>query len=438
MAIELKQSTATTILFGPFLDSTDGVTPETGLATAMDNATTGIRLSKNGGNMVDRNDSNVPTHDEDGFYNVQIDATDTNTLGSLQLEYSDSTTCTPLRMDVQVVSANYWDTKYGADAFDVNVIQINGQTQVNPGASGGLFIAGTNAPVTITGSGNALTLQSTGSDGSGMVSLGNGTGNGLTFQGGSTGGHGMNCVGGAGDATNNAGDGIRAFGGASPSTASRAAGDGIRAVGGAGDDTAGVNSAGSGIQTVGGGGDVSTAIAGRGIIASAGTDGGAGGNAGMRVQAVGPGAEHAFVCAATGSGSGIATLGGPTNGHGLYALGDGTGNGIHGESGDGTTGDGIHGLASSTNGNGMSLTGSGTGSDLDALDASIPELGVAAPSSTPSIRTGIMLPYMALRNKTDVQTSGTDALEIHNDAGTLITSKLITDDGSDYSEAKMT
>jgi len=73
-----------------------------------------------------------------------------------------------------------------------------------------------------------------------------------------------------------------------------------------------------------------------------------------------------------------------------------------------------------------------------ALDAAISELAQGAPSATPSVRTGIMLMYMALRNKLDVQTSGTDALEVHADDGTQIAIKLLSDDGSDYSEAKMT
>jgi hypothetical protein len=74
----------------------------------------------------------------------------------------------------------------------------------------------------------------------------------------------------------------------------------------------------------------------------------------------------------------------------------------------------------------------------DALDTAISELGVAAPTATPTLRTGLMLLYMALRNKLVVQTSGTDAIEIYNDAGTLIAQKLITDDSSDYTEAEMT
>ena len=73
----------------------------------------------------------------------------------------------------------------------------------------------------------------------------------------------------------------------------------------------------------------------------------------------------------------------------------------------------------------------------DILDTAIPELGVAAPTATPTLRTGLMLLYMALRNKLVVQTSGTDALEVYNDAGTKIASKLLTDDSSDYTESKM-
>ena len=72
-----------------------------------------------------------------------------------------------------------------------------------------------------------------------------------------------------------------------------------------------------------------------------------------------------------------------------------------------------------------------------ALDTAISELGVAIPTATPTLRTGLMLLYMALRNKTVVQTSGTDALEIYDDSDVLITKKLLTDDGSDYTEAEM-
>jgi hypothetical protein len=73
----------------------------------------------------------------------------------------------------------------------------------------------------------------------------------------------------------------------------------------------------------------------------------------------------------------------------------------------------------------------------DAIDTVISELGVAAPTATPTLRTGLMLLYMMARNKLVVQTSGTDALEVYNDAGTKICGKLLTDDGSDFTEAEM-
>lgn len=73
----------------------------------------------------------------------------------------------------------------------------------------------------------------------------------------------------------------------------------------------------------------------------------------------------------------------------------------------------------------------------DALNTAISELGVAAPTATPTVRTALMLMYMALRNKLVVQTSGIDAIEIYNDAGTKICAKTITDDGADYTENEM-
>jgi hypothetical protein len=67
---------------------------------------------------------------------------------------------------------------------------------LTPGAAGGLLIAGTNAPVTITGSGNALTLTSTGGDGNGLIATGNGTGDGIHAEAGAT-GFGLHALGGA-------------------------------------------------------------------------------------------------------------------------------------------------------------------------------------------------------------------------------------------------
>ncbi len=73
-----------------------------------------------------------------------------------------------------------------------------------------------------------------------------------------------------------------------------------------------------------------------------------------------------------------------------------------------------------------------------ALDTAISELSAATqPTATPTLRTGLMLLYMALRNRIDIDT-GTATKEVFNDAGSLVTSKALTDLSGVYSEAQMT
>ena len=67
---------------------------------------------------------------------------------------------------------------------------------------------------------------------------------------------------------------------------------------------------------------------------------------------------------------------------------------------------------------------------VGALD----ELAQAAPSATPTQSAALMLLYMALRNKVDVTAT---FKEVHNDIGTVITKKALSDDGTTYSEAEM-
>lgn len=99
------------------------------------------------------------------------------------------------------------------------------------GAAGGVFIAGTNAPVTITGAGDALTLLSTGSSGAGLRATGNGSGSGIEAQSGSgSTGYGIHAQSNADN-----GYGLRADGsgtGAGVSAKGGLLGSGLEAVGG--------------------------------------------------------------------------------------------------------------------------------------------------------------------------------------------------------------
>lgn len=115
----LKQSTAVTVKIGPFVDDTDGKTAETGLTISQAD----IRLSKNGGNIAQSNNSAGATHDELGYYDVPLDTTDTNTLGTLRVLISESGAL-PVWQDFMVVPANVWDSLFGADKLQVHADEI--------------------------------------------------------------------------------------------------------------------------------------------------------------------------------------------------------------------------------------------------------------------------------------------------------------------------
>lgn len=127
----LKQSTAATIKLGPFVDDSDGKTAETGLTISQAD----IRLSKNGGDIAQKNNSAGATHDELGYYNVPLDTTDTNTLGTLKVIVSVSGAL-PVFADFMVITAEAYDTLCGTDHFtvdlngtpSVNVVQISGDS----------------------------------------------------------------------------------------------------------------------------------------------------------------------------------------------------------------------------------------------------------------------------------------------------------------------
>ena len=118
---ELKVSTAVDILLGPFLDDGDGDTADA-------DAVLDVELSKNGQALAD-SESAAPSHDAagtvDGYYNCILGTTDTNTLGLLTVvaHHADDL---PVRQDYQVVTANYWDSKYSTDKLDVSIVQILG------------------------------------------------------------------------------------------------------------------------------------------------------------------------------------------------------------------------------------------------------------------------------------------------------------------------
>lgn len=115
----LRQSTAVTVKMGPFLDATDGDTEMTALTISQAD----IRLTKNGGAFAQTNNAAGATHDENGFYGVPLDTTDTNTLGALKVFIHEATALS-VWQDFMVVPANVWDSLFGADKLQVHVDEM--------------------------------------------------------------------------------------------------------------------------------------------------------------------------------------------------------------------------------------------------------------------------------------------------------------------------
>ena len=132
MTTLLKQSTATTIVIGPFVDDTDGKTPETGLTISQGD----VLLWKQGGTtLAQKTDATAATHRSNGLYTVPLDATDTGTLGQLIVSVTESGAL-PVRHNYMVVPANVWDSYFSTDKLEVDVAQWLGTAAATPTTAG--------------------------------------------------------------------------------------------------------------------------------------------------------------------------------------------------------------------------------------------------------------------------------------------------------------
>jgi len=241
MTIELKTNTATRITVGPFLDKTDGITPETTLTATNEHLTLVVdtagvptlvldaNATASGGN----NDMVHVTNDDAGYYDLELTQAQLNYVGNAKLSINYVTDHLPVFHEIAIVSAQYWDAKYGTGNFSANIITCNGGAVPSgaipnavAGAAGGVAIAGSNAATTfatltvtaattLTGNvaladGITVAAPSTGNR-AGVTITGNGTGAGVNLTGGAT-GPGLLASGGGNNAS---ADGIRvAAGGA--------------------------------------------------------------------------------------------------------------------------------------------------------------------------------------------------------------------------------
>ena len=113
----LRQSTASQkILLGSFLDDTDGKTAETGLTIA----NTDIKLWKGGATTEASKNSGGATHIAGGRYYAVLDATDTNTVGMLEVNVHVAGAL-PVRRQFYVLEEAVYDALFAASAAGYQV-----------------------------------------------------------------------------------------------------------------------------------------------------------------------------------------------------------------------------------------------------------------------------------------------------------------------------
>lgn len=161
--MRLKQSTAVVIPFGPALLPADGLTLVTSLVSAIDNAATGIMLSKNGGAKAVRHATvTASTYDAYGDYRVTLDTTDTNTLGSLRAAFANNTGVLPIWQDFEVVPANVYDSQIGSTStfLKADIAAINTVTADAPLLDGNVAadVIGT-VSTAVNGAGSATSFS---------------------------------------------------------------------------------------------------------------------------------------------------------------------------------------------------------------------------------------------------------------------------------------
>lgn len=132
--IFLKQSTAATLRVGPFMDATDGVTPETGITLgAADQA----EALKHTGATVDISAATwAAITGAGGWYDLSLTTSHTDTLGMLTIIVQDTSVCLPVFVRAMVVPANIYDSLIGGtDYLLVDIQEINSVTVAGNGST---------------------------------------------------------------------------------------------------------------------------------------------------------------------------------------------------------------------------------------------------------------------------------------------------------------
>jgi hypothetical protein len=120
----LNEGAAATVVIGPFLDDTDGKTPETALTISQAD----VRLSKNGGAFAQKGEASSCTHLANGYYACALNATDTGTVGALFLTVNESGALPVWHEFMVLDSVAYGVLVTGGNEWPANLTKVGGDS----------------------------------------------------------------------------------------------------------------------------------------------------------------------------------------------------------------------------------------------------------------------------------------------------------------------
>lgn len=123
----LRQSTAIDVRVGPFVDATDGVTPETGVT--LGGADQAEVLKAGGAATVDISGATfVAVTGSDGWYDLSLTAGHTDTIGELVVVVQDASLCLPVYVRFQVVEEQVYDRLWASGALGpLSAAEVNAE-----------------------------------------------------------------------------------------------------------------------------------------------------------------------------------------------------------------------------------------------------------------------------------------------------------------------
>lgn len=141
----LKQSTEIKVRIGPFVDVSDGFTPETGVA--LSTADEAELLKADGAATVSISAATwAAVTGADGWYDLTLTTSHTDTVGELLVVVQDDSVCLPVHARFQVVEEAVYDALFAGSAAGELAVKLStqGKADVNAEADAALSDYGAN------------------------------------------------------------------------------------------------------------------------------------------------------------------------------------------------------------------------------------------------------------------------------------------------------